>query len=228
MRRADRLFQIIQILQRRATVVTAENLAEELEVSERTVYRDVQDLIANRVPIRGERGVGYLLEKGYDLPPLMFSAEEIDALMLGANWVLNNGDPDIQRAAADILAKVEAVLPTDRRDLMQKARQIVPKMENAPEIKIDMPMVRQTIRDRRKAKTRYIREDGTPSARVLYPLVTVFFQNIQILVAWCELRQGFRNFRVDRFESFEALEEGFSPRIVQDLDTYLKKQREAN
>ena len=227
MRRADRLFQLIQILQRQSGVVTAEALATEMEVSERTVYRDVQDLMANRVPIRGERGVGYLLEKGYDLPPLMFTAEEIDALMLGASWVRNNGDPDIQRAAADILAKVEAVLPADRRELMQKARQVVPKMESAPVITISMPIVRQTIRDRRKAETKYVREDGTPSTRVLYPLLTVFFQNIQLLVAWCELRQGFRNFRMDRFQSFTPLEEGFPAHIVKDLEAFLKEQREA-
>lgn len=227
MRRADRLFQIIQIMQRRAGIITAEEIAAELEVSHRTVYRDIQDLMANRVPIRGERGVGYMLEGGYDLPPLMFTAEEIDALMLGASWVLNNGDPDIQRAAADILSKVEAVLPNDRRGLMQKARQVVPKIDTAPEIKIHMPTVRQSIRNHSKVKTEYVREDGTPSVRVLYPLVTVFFQNIQLLVAWCELRQSFRNFRMDRFESYTPLDETFSARIFEELDDYLRRQREA-
>ncbi len=225
MRRADRLFQLIQILQRQGGVVTADKLAEEMELSERTIYRYIQDLIANRVPIKGERGVGYMLEKGYDMPPLMFNAEEIDALMLGVSWVINNGDPHIQRAASDILAKVEAVLPDDRRSLMQKARQVVPKVDAAPEIKIPMLLVRQTIRDQRKAHTRYVKEDGTASERVVYPLLTVFFQNIQLLVCWCELRQDFRSFRMDRFQSFEPLEEKFPASAVKELDEFLKRQR---
>ncbi|MBE7636110.1 HTH domain-containing protein [Sneathiella sp. P13V-1] len=227
MRRADRLFQLIQILQRQDGIVTADKLAEEMELSERTIYRYIQDLIANRVPIKGERGVGYMLDKGYDMPPLMFTEEEIDALMLGASWVVNNGDPHIKRAASDILKKVEAVLPADRRSLMQKARQVVPIVESAPEISISMPEVRQAIREQKKARTKYVREDGAASERILYPLLTVFFQNIQLLVCWCELRQSFRNFRMDRFQEFEMLEEGFPANVARDLDVYLKRQRQA-
>ncbi|MCG8491307.1 MAG: HTH domain-containing protein, partial [Sneathiellales bacterium] len=139
MRRADRLFQIIQILQRSRRVTTAQDIAEELEVSARTIYRDIRDLMMNRVPIRGEAGSGYILEQGYDLPPLMFNEEEIDAIMLGVHWVHANGDPDIRRASRDVFRKIEAVIPKERRDLLQSARHIVPEPVDSTVITISMP-----------------------------------------------------------------------------------------
>ncbi len=227
MRRADRLFQIIQIMQRRQSAVTANDIAEELEVSPRTIYRDIQDLMSNRVPIRGERGTGYIFEKGYDLPPLMFNEEEIDAIMLGAHWVRVNGDPDIKRAAEDILTKIENVLPTDRRELMHYARQVVPEIVEENVIKISMPLVRQSIREQFKVKTQYRTLKGDLTARVICPLITVFFQNVQLLVGWCELRNDFRNFRMDRFEHFELTDKPFSRHMIKDLYAYLEEQKES-
>ncbi len=221
MRRADRLFQIIQIMQRQKTVLTAHEIAEELEVSPRTIYRDIQDLMSNHVPIRGERGTGYIFEKGYDLPPLMFSEEEIDAVMLGVEWVRANGDVAIQRAAEDVLSKIGAVLPNDRQALTKSIRHVIPKRELKTPIHVSMPKVRQAIRDQVKSKTSYRTPDGTLTERVLSPLMIVFFEDIQLLAAWCDLRNDFRHFRMDRFEVFEPLKERFSPKLFDQLDKHL-------
>ncbi len=226
MRRADRLFQIIQILQRRKSVITADRIAEELEVSTRTIYRDIADLIGSKVPIRGEAGTGYILERGFDMPPLMFAEEEIDAIMLGVHWVRANGDPDIRRAAEDVLAKIETVLPEDRRELMHHARHVVPAPDEPTPIGVTMPVVRHCIRSRKKAKTRYQTPDGRRTERTLCPLMIVFFNNIQLLVAWCELREDFRNFRMDRFDAFEELDQTFSRESFTEFEAYLSKQRD--
>jgi predicted DNA-binding transcriptional regulator YafY len=226
MRRADRLFQIIQILQRQRNVVTAAAIAEELEVSTRTIYRDIQDLMSNRVPIRGEAGTGYLLEDGYDVPPLMFDEEEIDAVMLGVQWVHANGDPDIRRAAHTILSKIQAVLPKDRQELMHRARQVVPTPIDVQDITVSMPLVRRAIREQVKLQTRYCSLVGEYSNRIICPLLIVFFQNTQLLVAWCELRKGYRNFRMDCFEEIQMLEARFSRQNFETLEAYLKSQRE--
>ena len=227
MRRADRLFQIIQILQRSRRVTTAQDIAEELEVSARTIYRDIRDLMMNRVPIRGEAGSGYILEQGYDLPPLMFNEEEIDAIMLGVHWVHANGDPDIRRASRDVFRKIEAVIPKERRDLLQSARHIVPEPVDSTVITISMPQIREAIRKRLKIRAEYVSLSGDRSTRVLCPLLVVFFQNIQLLVAWCELRKDYRNFRMDCFEQIETLTDTFSRQNFENLQAYLKAQRES-
>ncbi|OUR78498.1 hypothetical protein A9Q83_07675 [Alphaproteobacteria bacterium 46_93_T64] len=224
MRRADRLFQIIQILQRKSTVVTAGAISEELEVSSRTIYRDIQDLMSNQVPIRGERGTGYMLEKGYDVPPMMFSEEEIDAVMLGVEWVRANGDPAMQRAAEDVISKIGAVLPNDRRALTQSLRHVIPKRENKTAIHVSMPEVRRAIRDQVKSKTVYKTPDGTLTDRILSPLMIVFFEDVQLLVAWCDLRNDFRHFRMDRFVEFAPLTEQFSQRLFSELDKHLRSE----
>jgi len=118
MRKADRLFQIVQILRRQRVPVTADAIAEELETSKRSVYRDIAALVGQRVPIRGEAGIGYVLEGGFDLPPLMLTADEVDAVALGAHWVAAHADPELARAARDVLAKVAAVLPEEMRSFL--------------------------------------------------------------------------------------------------------------
>lgn len=227
MRRADRLFQVIQILQRNRSVVTAQEISEELEVSVRTIYRDIRDLMTNRVPIRGEAGMGYILEQGFDMPPLMFSEEEIDAVMLGIQWVRANGDPHISRASEDVLSKIEAVLPPDRRRLMHSARQVIPQRSETTKIWVSMPDVRSAIRHQQKAETRYQTPAGVITERIICPLLVVFFEDIQLLVAWCELREGFRNFRMDRFENFHLLDTPFSDRLFDELDAYVETQKTA-
>jgi len=213
------------MLQRKKSVVTALEIAQELEVSTRTVYRDIQDLMANRVPIRGEAGMGYILDQGFDMPPMMFSEEEIDAVMLGIQWVKYNGDLHISRASENVLSKIEAVLPPDRRRLMHSARQVIPQVQDPIKIQVSMPNVRSAIRNQRKAKTCYQTPTGIITTRVICPLLVVFFESIQLLVAWCELRQDFRNFRMDRFKSFDLLDTPFSDRLFDKLDAYIETQK---
>ncbi len=226
MRRADRLFQIIQILQRRSSAITADIIATELEVSVRTIYRDIQDLMKNHVPILGERGTGYLLQGGYDLPPLMFSEEEIDAILLGAEWVRANGDTEIQRAAEDVLVKIGAVLPKDRQSLLSSLRHIIHRAEGTgPAIKVAMPEVRRAIRQHLKAETDYLTLDNRATTRTLCPLLIVFFENIQLLVAWCELRKDIRHFRMDRFSRFQVTSETYSRQKFTEMTAHIEKER---
>ena len=224
MRRADRLFQIIQILQRRSSAITAEKIATELEVSARTIYRDIQDLMKNHVPILGERGTGYLLQGGYDLPPLMFSEEEIDAILLGAEWVRANGDPEIQRAAEDVLVKIGAVLPKDRQSLLTSLRHVIHRTDAPHAIQVAMPDVRRAIRLHLKAETDYLTLDDRATSRVLCPLLIVFFESVQLLVAWCELRNDIRHFRMDRFSRFQVTSETYSRQKFTEMTARIEKE----
>ncbi len=211
MRRADRLFQIIQILRRRAAVTRASDLAEELEVSVRTVYRDVADLIGSGVPIEGEAGVGYLLRDGYDLPPLMFTVDEIEALALGASIVASWSDPELARAAEDVRAKIGSVLPEHLREEFVSTHLIAPEQHYRAPIAVDMAGIRKSIRLRRKIRLDYADEAGDRSERVVRPLALAFYGPVWVMVAWCELRNDFRNFRLDRMAEAEILETRFAP-----------------
>lgn len=218
MRRADRLFQIVQILRRRR-LTTARHLAESLEISERTVYRDIRDLAASGVPIEGEAGVGYRL-RGFDLPPLMFNREEVEALVLGARIVQSWTDPELARAASEALSKIEAALPRDRSHLVDGTPLFAPNDHWRVEIAVDLPTLRQAIRDSRKVRFRYIDAGGTPSERTVRPLGLSFYGPVWILAAWCELRRDFRAFRVDRIQDLEVLPGSFPPepgRTLQDF-----------
>jgi predicted DNA-binding transcriptional regulator YafY len=203
LRRADRLFQLLLEL-RRARVVTARRLAERLEVSERTVYRDVADLCASGVPIAGEAGVGYQL-KGFELPPLMFDREEIEALVLGARAAEAWGDANLGRSARSAIAKIEAILPRGKERLVEETRLFVPGRGDPPGEKIPLGELRKAIRERRKARLDYRDVEGKSSDRVVRPLALAFYPPAWLLIAWCELRAGFRNFRLDRLAGF-ALE----------------------
>ena len=161
MRRADRLLQIIQILRRARGVVTGDALAAELEVSVRTIYRDVAELIGQRVPIEGAAGVGYLLRDGYDLPPLMFTEDELEALLIGIRIVKSWADPELGRAAADVLAKVAAVVPEHRRARIESLSLAAPASSRRPEIAIDMAMLRRWVREERKVRIEYHDLKGT-------------------------------------------------------------------
>ena len=204
MRRADRLFQIVQILRRRR-LTTARHLAETLEISERTVYRDVRDLIASGVPVEGEAGVGYRL-RGFELPPLMFSPEEIEALVLGARILQSWSDPSLARAASDALGKIEAVLPKDRSHLIQETPLFAPGDHFREEIQIDFSVLRRAIRECRRLRFRYADAGGAASERIVRPLGLAFYGPVWTLTAWCELRQDFRVFRLDRMRDLEVLD----------------------
>lgn len=204
MRRADRLFQIVQILRRRR-LTTARDLAEKLTVSERTIYRDVQDLVASGVPIEGEAGVGYRL-KGFDLPPLMFTREEVEALVLGARIVQSWTDPELARDAAEAIAKIEAVLPQDRSHLVKNTFLFAPDGHYKEEITVDLPALRKAVREQRRVRFCYTNAEGGASERTIRSLALVFYGPVWLLVGWCELREAFRTFRLDRMRDLEVLD----------------------
>jgi len=206
MRRADRLFRIIQILRRKKRPTTAQEVAEELETSLRTVYRDIAQLMADRVPIRGEAGIGYVLEGGFDLPPLMLTADEIEAAMLGAQWVMGRADPLLARAASDLVAKIGVVVPEHLRPLlMEPALAAHTSLRSKPDT-IDMARVRAAIRTQTKIVLTYRDEKGVDTKRVIWPIAVSYWDAVRLIVAWCELRKNFRHFRTDRVTESEFLD----------------------
>jgi predicted DNA-binding transcriptional regulator YafY len=212
MRRADRLFQIIQVLRRHRRPVTADAIAAELETSKRTIYRDIADLAAQNVPIRGEAGVGYVLEGGFDLPPLMLTPDEIEAAVLGAQWVAGRSDPALARAARDLMAKIEASIPERLRvHVLQPTGNAVPSWRQ-PADRLDMAQVRLAIRGGRKIRIRYKDETENETERTIWPVVVGYHETVRLLVAWCEMRQDFRSFRTDRMVDADFLEERYPER----------------
>lgn len=201
MRRADRLFSLLLEL-RRARVVTARRLAERLEVSERTIYRDIVDLQASGIPITGEAGVGYRLS-GFDLPPLMFDREEVEAMVLGARVVEAWGDGALAAAATTAVAKIEAALPRTRAHLVEETRLYVPQHGERRADRLPLHRLRLAIRERRKVALRYADENERASERTVRPLALAFYPPVWLLISWCELRRDFRNFRLDRIASCE-------------------------
>ena len=209
MRRADRLFQIVNVLRRRRTATTATHLAERLGVSERTVYRDIRDLILAGTPIDGEAGVGYRIRPGYDLPPLMFDRDEIQALVLGARIVRQFGDPALARASDAILGKVAAIVPKDLAPLVAETRLFVPSTIGAGKSADALTLAREALIARRKLELSYAKADGAATKRTVRPLGIFFWGRTWTLAAWCELRQDFRNFRLDRIAASTMLDETF-------------------
>ena len=224
MRRADRLFRLVERLRRRGRV-TAAALAEELEVSARTVYRDVQDLVASGVPIQGEAGVGYALARGFDLPPLMFTEEEIEALVLGARIVETRADPALARAARDVLKKVEAVLPARLKDRIEEAALFAPGFRTAPAGE-DLTRLRGAIRRQRKVAFAYQDKSGKPTRRTVQPLGVFYWGDTWSLGGWCELRAGFRNFRTDRISELAVLDESFQSQPGRTLRDFFRHYEE--
>jgi predicted DNA-binding transcriptional regulator YafY len=212
MRRADRLFQIIQILRRSTRPVTAAALADELEVSKRTVYRDIADLIGQRVPIQGEAGLGYLLASDYDMPPLMLTPDEIEAVTLGAQWVAGRSDKVLSNAARDVIAKIAAVVPERLRPFIAEPSVGVKPAAAEPEESVDLSSLRAAIRKGRKLRLRYRSEVGEETERTVWPVILGYAETSRLLVAWCELRQGFRHFRTDRMIEAETLDENIGLR----------------
>ena len=206
MRRADRLFQVIQILRRARRPITADAIARELETSLRTIYRDIAQLMANRVPIRGEAGVGYILEGGFDMPPLMLTPDEIEAAMLGAQWVRERGDPQLARAASDLVAKIGAVIPEHLRPILMEPALTPLSTRLPPPDTIDMARVRAAIRMQGKIALVYRDEKDRETRRTVWPIAISYWERVRILVAWCEMRRAFRHFRGDRVIAAEFLE----------------------
>ena len=225
MRRADRLFQIVQILRARR-VTTAARLAETLEVSERTIYRDVRDLVLSGVPIEGEAGVGYALPKSFDLPPLMFGKQEIEALVLGARLVKSWSDAELAEAADSALVKIEAVLPERLRTRLEEITLFAPNYRGEPRaFAANLPTLRSAILERRKIHFAYTRRDEERSERTVRPVGLFFWGYNWTLSAWCELRDDFRSFRVDRIRELALTDEPFTPEPGKTLEDFFDRMQ---
>ena len=209
MRRSDRLFDIIQRLRTTSRPTTAATLAAELEVTVRTVDRDIATLQARRVPIEGAPGIGYVLRKGFDLPPLNFTIDEIEAIAVGARMVHRLKDHKLQEAAQSVLAKVTVAVPERLRPHIADAPIYVsPGM--TPEAQgADLAEVRAAIRDSRKLYIAYADEAGRRTNRTVWPIAMAYYVDATLIGAWCELRADYRNFRVERIASSRVLEEHF-------------------
>lgn len=207
MRRADRLFQIIQILRRSRKPITAEQLSLEAKVSVRSIYRDVADLIGQGVPLRGEAGVGYLLDRQYDMPPLMLTPEELEAAVLGAQWVAERGDPALASAARDLLSKISSAVPQRLRTFITEPTLGMPANNLVTVDGLDLAKTRSWIRSGRKLRIHYRSEEGTETERIVWPVIIGYAETVRLLAAWCELREGFRHFRTDRILGADFLDE---------------------
>lgn len=209
MRKASRLFEIIQILRVAKRPVTAAAIAERLEVTVRSIYRDIAALQAMRVPIDGERGIGYILRPGFDLPPLMFSIEETEAVVLGLALIERTGDKELTAAAKKVAQKIAAAVPPPLRQLVS-ARSLHAWGPIAPApAHVDFTLIRRAIREEEKLALAYQDEQGQVTQRVIKPLALIYYLDAAMIVAWCELRRAIRNFRLDRTQSCAATAEFF-------------------
>jgi predicted DNA-binding transcriptional regulator YafY len=207
MRKADRLFQIIQILRRSHRPVTSAQLADELEVSQRTIYRDLAHLISQRVPIEGEAGFGYLLDSRFDMPPLMLTPEEIEAVLLGVQMVGKLGDPAITNGAKDVIAKIGSILPNHLVPFMADPAVGLKPIETAHDLTFDSRPTRQAIREGRKIQLDYCAANGEVTHRIIWPVLLGYEDGHCLLIAWCETRQAFRHFRTERILNLQVLEQ---------------------
>lgn len=213
MRRSDRLFQIIQILRRARGPITAQAIAAELETSKRSVYRDIVALIGQQVPIRGEAGMGYVLESGFDLPPLMLTPDEIEAAVLGAQLVTGRGDAALAKAAADLIAKIGAAIPERLRPIiLEPTGGAADPPHLIPPDAIDMVRLRAHVRSGKKIALKYRDEKGLETTRVVWPVTIGYLHTVRLLAAWCEMRRDFRHFRTDRVTGADFLPDRYPER----------------
>ena len=204
MSRSGRLFLLMDALRGHRRPVTAAALAEKMNVSERTIYRDIQTLASLGAPVEGEAGVGYMLRAGVFLPPLMFSPDELEALVLGARWVGQQGDDALAQAASNALAKIATASPRDLRDTMADTSLWVPMEGRVRVSEANMQPVREAIRHGHTLRIGYRDGSGKTSQRVVWPFALAFFEGARMLAAWCELRSAFRHFRIDRIDGAEC------------------------
>lgn len=212
MSRAERLLQLMQCLRRHRFPVTSQSLAYELGISVRTLYRDIASLQAQGAEIEGEPGVGYVLRPGFLLPPLMFSEEEIEALVLGSRWVAERADSHLASAARNAIAKIAVVLPAELRHELEATALLVGPGEPIAAGDQALAQIRKAIRAEHKITIAYRDLKGQPSERTLWPFAIGFFDKARVLVAWCELRQEIRHFRTDRISAITVLAERYPKR----------------
>src|SRR5271155_5614979 len=207
MSRAERLLELMQSLRLRRRPVAGQTLAEELGVSLRTLYRDIEALKAQGARIEGEAGLGYVLKPGFTLPPLMFSLEEVEALALGARWVEGHADEGLAKAARGALAKIAAVLPPERAEALDWPTLMAGASKLGDEEGMSLPLVRKALGAERKLELAYVDKDGRRSTRIVWPVAVGFFDHARMLAAWCETRQAFRHFRLDRMAAVTVMDE---------------------
>ncbi len=201
MSRSERLLDLLQVLRRHRRPVSGQTLASEVGVSIRTLYRDIATLQAQGAHIEGEPGLGYILRPGFMLPPMMFSEEEIEALVLGSRWVADRADDRLGSAARNALAKIADVLPQDLRDNLDASSLLIGPGAALPADAVDIAIVRKAIRGEHKLVIAYRNAGGTASERTIWPFALAFFDRVRVIASWCELRQDFRAFRTDRIAS---------------------------
>jgi predicted DNA-binding transcriptional regulator YafY len=222
MRRADRLFRIVQFL-RQGRLLTSQTLAEKLQVSQRTIYRDIQDLQLAGTPIEGEAGVGYTLRRDMDLPPLMFTRGELTALVLGARLVRAWGGAENVLGATQALQRIEAVLPPELRTEFDSILLYAPGYRMQQHLRERLDALHSACKSRNAISFAYTREDGEASQRSVRPLALSFWSGVWTLASWCELREDFRDFRLDRMDQVEVLERTFTQKRGQRLEDYMKR-----
>jgi len=220
MRRGDRLFQIIQLLRTHKSL-TAQQMAQRLEVSERTIYRDMQDLSLSSVPIISETGVGYSIDSSYNLPPITFNEDELEALLLGARMVQSWSDRKMAAEAARVIEKIDCILPQDLKRSLQSQEILVPAFHIFSDVAEFMPGIRGAIKSHNKIQLHYRRADSERSERVVWPLGLFFWGKVWTMVAWCESRNDYRQFRIDRIEQYKVADEIFETDENQTLNFYL-------
>lgn len=224
MRRTERLFKIIQILRSRRAPVTGRDLADELEISLRTLYRDMAELIAQHIPVKGEAGMGYILEDGYDMPSLMLTADELEAAALGAAWVARQGDISLARGARDLVAKLSSAIPQELRPIILDPGLRSVSMKPQGLEKFDGADLRSAIRERRKLLIVYQDQNAKRSTRVIWPLFIAYMDDIRLIVAWCEKRQDYRHFRADRICSLEKQSDQYPARRASLIEGWEKAE----
>lgn len=212
MSRSERLLDLLQVLRRHRRPVSGGVLADEIGVSIRTLYRDIASLQAQGAAIEGEPGVGYILKPGFLLPPLMFPPEEIEALVLGSRWVADRGDDPLRDAARNALARIAAVLPPELRDALDASALLVGPGVKIPVDSVDPALLRKAIRTERKLSLSYSDGAGVASERLVWPFALAFFDQVRVLLGWCELRQDFRSFRTDRIVHAQVLDARYPKR----------------
>jgi predicted DNA-binding transcriptional regulator YafY len=222
MSRSERLLDLIQTLRRHRRPVSGSQLAAEHAVSVRTIYRDVQTLVAQGAPIEGEAGIGFILKPGFTLPPLMFSDDEIEALLLGSGMVARTADPELAKAAKNALAKITAVLPVNRGSEIDVSRLLAGPIKPAVVDQVNLARLRGAIRTERKVSIAYHDREGVVTERLIWPITITYCARIRLLAAWCELRENYRHFRTDRITELGEVGERY-PRRRQAL---IKEWRE--
>lgn len=206
----SRLFSVIQTLRSAKRPITAQQLSDQLEVSLRTIYRDIAELQAQNIPIEGEAGIGYVLRKGYDMPPLMLTPDELEAALLGAQWVAERGDKKLSDGAKSMIEKLNNVIPKHLKPIIDSSVVVAPCLTPAVPDAVDPERLRDAMRNQNKVEIEYSDGTGRASQRTIWPFMLAYFETTKLIVAWCEKRRGFRHFRTDRVINMNVLDDRFT------------------